>query len=185
MWLGGLAFSGVVIAHLLAFFLIAPDPHHRQELLATTGHGSWAGLVALALGVLVAVLAGVALRSATRGCDPQGLSVSSCAIRLVLLQTIAFTALEWGERMLQDGASLQMFQEPVFVIGLLVQGLVAIGAAILIVVFRKAVERIVAGRTFTPTPSAVPNRFHVVAVLTPRWLIASGGETLRGPPAGS
>lgn len=185
MWLGGLAFSGVVVAHLLAFFLIAPDAHHRQELLAATGHGSWTGVVALALGTLVAVLAGVALRGASRGRDPRRLSVLSCAIRLVLLQTIAFTVLESGERMLHGGASLQMFQEPVFVIGLLVQGLVAVSAAILIVLFRRAVERIVAGRPLVVTPSAARERFHVVAVLSPRWLVASGGGTLRGPPVTS
>ena len=178
MWLGGLAFSGVIAAHFLAYFVAAPDGHHRTELLASTGHGSWTYFVALALGALVACLGGVAWSAATTG--EKHLIWSRCAFRLVLLQTLGFTGLELGERLLHGVSGAELIAEPVFVLGLLAQVVVALAAAGLLRLVVKIVGRL---RLRSDLAKAEPciSSFHT-DVIGRRVLVAVGAGTLRGPP---
>jgi hypothetical protein len=177
-WLGGLASSGVIAAHLLAYFVAAPDGHHRTELLATTGHGSWTYVVALALGSLVACLAGVAWSTATVG---EGRLVwGRCARRLIALQVLGFTALELGERALHGVAGAELVAEPVFLIGLVAQVVVALVAAALLRLFIRFVARLTRrAKLERPAPSL---SFFATDVITRRVRVAVGAGTLRGPP---
>ena len=180
IWLGALACSGVVFAHLLAYLLVAPDTHHRADLLESTGHGSWALVVALSLGALVAAFGGFALRVVRKpGLSP---SMPSCALRLAALQTVGFAGLEAVERAWHEGFGLEAFAEPVFIIGLIAQLVVAIVAAGLLVLFTRAIERLVARRRPSESPAPSPTFGLHLRAVPPRRLIASGSGTLRGPP---
>ena len=180
MWLGGLAFSGVVLAHLLAYVVIAPDAHHRAELLAATGHGSWTLATAVALGSLVMAFGGMALRIARRdaGSPPR---VLSCFLRLGALQLTGFAVLELTERAVVHGASFDVVTEPVFGLGLALQAVVAFVAAVLLVAFARVIERIVSSSTVEPGTS-VALEFPVLGSLPPRFSVATGAGTVRGPP---
>ncbi|MGH2808288.1 MAG: hypothetical protein ACRDKT_13545 [Actinomycetota bacterium] len=178
-WLGGLAFSGVIAAHVLAYAVAAPHSHHRTELLAATGHGSWTYVVALALGCLVAGLGGIAWSTATTG--EHRLVWSRCALRLVLLQTLGFTALEVGERLLHGVMGAELIAEPVFVIGLIAQVVVALFAAVLLRLLIKVVARLTRRAELDRAEPSLD--FVATDVITRRVLVAVGAGTLRGPPA--
>ncbi len=180
MWLGGLAFSGVVLAHLLAYLVIAPDAHHRAELLTSTGHGSWALAIAIALGSLVMAFGGVALRIARRdvGLPPR---VLGSFLRLGVLQLTGFAVLELAERAFVHGAPLEVVTEPVFGLGLALQVVVAFVAAVLLVTFARVIERIVSSSAVEPKAS-VALEFPVLGTVPARFSVATGAGTLRGPP---
>ena len=179
-WLAGLAFCGVISAHLLAYVLVAPDDHHRAELLRSTGHGSWAVVVGLALAALVATLAGFALRVA-RGPASQP-SFWSCGLRLAALQAIGFAGLESVERFLHEGLQPDIFAEPVFLIGIVAQLVVAVVGAGLLTLFARAIQHLIARRRSSLSRRPAPAFAPVLRAVAPRRLIASGSGTLRGPP---
>lgn len=181
-WLGGLAFSGVVLAHLLAYFVVAPDSHHRAELLAATGHGSWNLAVAVALGALVAAFGGLALRVMRRP-DSSRPSWVGCFVRLGVLQMAGFASLELAERALIHGAPAEVLSEPVFGIGLVLQIVGSLIAATLLVVFARVIERLVTS-TSIETGHSAAIEFPVLRTVAARWLVATGSGTLRGPPIG-
>ena len=178
-WLGGFAFSGVVLAHLLAYFLVAPDSHHRAELLEATGHGSWTLAIAVALGSLVAAFGGLALRVARH--DDSSLSWIGCFVRLTLLQVTGFTVLELVERAFVHGAPTEVFVEPAFVIGVVLQIVAAAVAATLMVVFARVIEGLVL-RSTIETSHSLAIEFPALRTFVPRPSVATGSGTLRGPP---
>ena len=178
-WLGGLAFSGVVLAHLLAYFAVAPDAHHRAELLEATGHGSWTLAIAVALGSLVAAFGGLALRVA-RHADYAPSWIGSF-VRLSVLQVAGFTGLELVERALIHGAPAEVFVEPAFGIGVVLQVVAAAVAATLMVVFARVIEGLVEPSTIETTHSLAVE-FPVLRTFVPRRSVAVGSGTLRGPP---
>lgn len=180
IWLGGLAFSGVVLTHLGAFVMVAPDAHHRAELLAATGHGSWTLAVAVALASLVMAFGGVALRIARRDADAPP-RLLGCWLRLALLQMVGFAGLEFAERALVHGAPWEVVTEPVFGLGLALQVVAAAIAAVLLVVFARVLERIVSARAVEPGSTSALG-FPALDPVPPRFSVATGAGTLRGPP---
>ncbi len=56
LWIGAVACAGVVVSHVIAYRLVAPDAPQRAELMGATGHRFSplvvaAGLVALVIGL--------------------------------------------------------------------------------------------------------------------------------------
>lgn len=186
LWLGGLAGAGVAVAHVLAFRVVSPDHAARSDLLHATGHRYWPYVAALALGGLVAGLVGfVADRvSADRRGHP-GIRrlYAFTASRLLILQTLGFLYLEAGERLVVDGSFTGLLQEPVVIIGLVVQAAVALVGALLVVLFAQVVDTIVAVLRPVVRPSKVATPRGALRSLGPRLRLATGGATLRGPPA--
>jgi hypothetical protein len=134
--------------------------------------------VALALGLLVACLGGVAWSTATIG--EQRLVWGRCARRLILLQAVGFTALELGERLLHGAAGAELIAEPAFLIGLAAQVVVALFAAVLLRLLIKIVVRLTSrSKLERPAPSL---SFFATDVITRRVRVAVGAGTLRGPP---
>jgi hypothetical protein len=186
-WLGGLAAGGVVASHWLAYSLAVPDPHLRHEVLAETGHGYWQYAVAVVLGLVVASLSGFACQrvwpsradSGDRGSPYYGV-----AGRLIALQATGLLILEGAERALTGTEPLGVFTEAPVIIGLAVQVLVALAAALLLVLFARAVDfvhRLVSRTCHRERPA--PVQFPInLSVLPPRLRVATGGGTLRGPP---
>jgi hypothetical protein len=144
LWLGGLAAGGVALAHLVAFLIAAPYPVRREELLEATGHGAWPVLVTIAMGGLVAALAGFAagrLREA-RPASPAVLFRATIG-RLVILQVAAFILLEGLERLASGHDLAELWSEPVLGIGLVAQVFVALAGAVLLALFARLVDRLV------------------------------------------
>ena len=181
LWLGGLASGGVVLAHWIAFFLAAPAPAPRHELLRQTGHGAWAYVVALAVGLLVACLAG-GLCGRLRGEPSRVRSLAYSWVRLLAYQAVLFIVLEGLERIASSGTPLSLAIEPVVIVGLLVQVVVAaIGALALVGLDRAATvlfRRLGARRR--ASTSARGRSLDRGAVFTSRPVL--GSITSRAPP---
>ena len=173
-----LAVAGMLLGHLLAYFVAAPDPHHRAHLLEITGHGRPGLIVVIGLACLfgaVAMAVGDAITRSSRRS-----SYGATWARLAAAQLVGFTALEAVERAI-SGEIAGLMLEPVFLGGLLVQVVVAGLAAIAILAIQKIVTRFVspleaecsdgAPLLHTATPSVLPRAFRRAV-----W-------QLRGPPA--
>lgn len=182
LWIGMLALSGVVFAHALAYLAHAPDPSVRTALLETTGHSRFwlAGAVAFA-----SVIAGVSglfverMRAARlRGTTDE--AFSAVVVRLSGLQVLGFLLLEVAERLSVGGDAVGVLSEPVVLLGVLAQIIVAFVGAFIIKlvtvvalhVVSRADERAQTTRTAVPPPSA--------PTLLSR--IACDTRSSRGPP---
>jgi len=184
LWMGGVAMAGVVFAHVLAYFAAAPHRHGREMLLQSGGHRHWAVVAALAFGALVASLIWFTSQ-ATRPERVWSLGARaffvSTARRLILLQVSGFVLLEASERLLFGAGFGQVLAEPVVLIGIVLQVVSALSAAGLLVVFARTLDRLCGRSPATGFGTAPCLRPHV-CVLPPRFLLATGGATLRGPP---
>jgi hypothetical protein len=183
LWLGGLAAGGVAAAHVLAFLLVAPDPAQRVALLEATGHGAWPLTVTLAMGVLVAGLAGFAVgRLRENDTRPRDLYKGTLG-RLLGLQIMGFVLLEALERVARHelSAVLGLLGEPVVLIGLVLAAATAAVGAALIVLFAGLIDRLVVLRALPRAPRAlVPAG--LVILFPPRLRILLGSVSPRGPP---
>jgi hypothetical protein len=183
LWLGGLAAAGVVVAHVLAYWLAAPNPVRREHLLEATGHGAWPILVALTLGALVASMAGFAagrVREARRA--PPAALIRGTVTRLVTLQVVGFVLLEALERLAIGHDLTELLSEPVMAIGLATQVVVALAGAILLALFARLVDRLAlllrpilrAPRVLLPGDA--------LGFSVPRSRFVAGAAIPRGPP---
>ena len=168
-------------AHWLAYRLTTPAGHHESEILHATGHGYWTWFVAVALGALVAGLAGFA-HQRMHARAPMGASAlyRYSLGRLITLQAVGFLLLEIIER-LASGGSLDLAHQPAVVLGVGLQILIAFIGALLLVAFGRAIDAF--GRSSDRSSireSLVPFGSQI-ASMRPRMAI--GGWTLRGPPA--
>lgn len=152
--IGGLAWSGVVLGHLLAYILAHPGEAERSARLASSGHGSFPLLVISALAVIPAILSLLAVRL-IRG--DRSLALPSIVLVLAAIQVPTFIAMEFFER----GMSLErMLLEPVVILGLVIQVLVAFISSMLVRTFVRAVGALTARR-------AQPPREPVITQLAP------------------
>ena len=126
--LGLLSVAGTCAGHFLSYWVAAPDPHHRAELLEATGHAGESPFLVIAVAALlatcIAALSGRASQRAPRFWVALG--------GLVALQTTAFVGLEMVERIGAHAPLLESVQEPVFVLGLVAQVVVALLGALII-----------------------------------------------------
>ena len=180
LWLGGLASGGVVAAHWLAYRLTTPAGHHESEILHSTGHRYWTWFMALALGALVAGLAGFAHQRlrAIAPVGPGALYRYSLG-RLIALQATGFLLLEIFERLASHG-SLDLAHQPAVVLGVALQILIAFAGALLLVAFGRVIDGL---RAVGARPAVRESLGHFesqIASMRPR--MALGGRTLRGPP---
>jgi hypothetical protein len=99
---------------------------------------------------------------------------------LILLQVLGFSVLELGERVLHGVVAAELVAEPVFLIGLVAQVVVALIAACLLRLFVRFVARLTS-RSKLERPARSLS-FFATDVITRRVLVAVGAGTLRGPP---
>jgi hypothetical protein len=168
----GTAWAGLVVGHLLAYALAYPGEAARRSHLAGTGHG-WLDVVSLSLmAVVPAVLALTAIRS-LRGGSP-----GTTWMGLVALQVPAFLLIEVAER----GASLdRAFTDPAVLLGLVLQVLVAAGAALLLRGFSRAVAAVAARiRSRRAPEKSAPS--HVASGIAPPHLVRLVRARRRAPP---
>jgi hypothetical protein len=181
--IGGLAAGGVAAGHAVAFMLAAPHPARRQGLLAETGHGVWPLLAPIAMGALVAALAGFAAgRLPDERPAPDAALLRRAAALLVPLQLIAFLLLEALERLASGHDLSELPGEPVVAIGMVTQTLVALAGAALLTLFARFVDRL--GRLLRQAPPAAHPLVVPVAptIALPHRRAARGPANPRGPP---
>jgi hypothetical protein len=133
--MAGVAFAGVVAGHSLTYFAALPGGNERGAYLAATGHSYWRNALVLALLLEVLGLGVVAVRgfrAGLRGTLPIRHSARQLALRLALIQVVAFGALEAGERLVSGAGVSGMFAHHLFVVGIAVQLLVAVAGALLL-----------------------------------------------------
>jgi len=180
--------SGVLVAHWLGYRATAHshgDHEHAARLLAQTGHSYFnylAALVVAASMLLLMVYVSHRLRSAAPTAGGLRL-VRYGALRLLPVQAAAFVGLEMLERTLFTGGLTNVLHEPAVQVGLVLQLVVALVAAVLLGVFARVVEAL---RTRGVKPT-----FETTLVIEPsaRWFtprlvaLGAGGIGLRGPPS--
>ena len=186
LWLGGLAAAGVVLSHSLSFLFVEPDPHARHRLLDATGHRYFTWVTVVAIGLLVAGVAGGTIKRLRGGAEEaaHGRSFVGSVAALVLIQVLAFIALESVERLVVDGSPVGPLTDPVMAIGCLVQIIVAVAGALLLVALAHGVDRIAARFLASPPqPTGSARAWWATSVLPSTPAPATGGPTVRGPPA--
>jgi hypothetical protein len=135
------AFVGLIVGHLLSYLLAIPDPARRALVLAHSGHAylHLAGDVAVILAFAAIVAVGLRAVNGRDEADPS--STARLVWRLSALQAGAFIAMELGERLASGGSFGELFNSPLFGIGIVVQlGIAAIGAVLLRWIWRVAVR---------------------------------------------
>jgi hypothetical protein len=135
------AFVGLIVGHLLSYLIAIPDPARRTLVLAHSGHAylHLAGDVAVILAF--AAIVAVGLRAVTGRDEADPSSTARLSWRLGALQAGAFIAMELGERLASGGGFGDLFNSPLFGIGIVVQlGIAAIGAVLLRWIWRVAVR---------------------------------------------
>jgi hypothetical protein len=184
--MAGVAAAGVVLGHWLTYVLAIPEGRVRSQVLIRAGHSYWLFAVqaAVALGIVaVGSLVFRHLRSLTEGVPAGEERFSRVALRLAWLQVAGFTAMEAAERILSGASVGGMFQHHLFLIGLLIQVLVACGGAFVLLLLSRAAARLAAALHGTPHARA-PARarwFERLVDLRPRVLAGAAG--LRSPPS--
>jgi hypothetical protein len=137
-----LSFSGIVAGHLAAYAFVAPDPHERTGLLASTGHGSWTLPIYLAMALVVPAFC-TAISDRLRG---QERSYSRVALGLGALQVGGFVTLEALERLGAGGLSAELLNEPAVVVGVIVNIIIALIAPVFLTAVAAAFVKLVTAR---------------------------------------
>jgi hypothetical protein len=94
------AVAGLVLGHALAYALAVPDPHHRELVLARTGHDYLPAATQLALILASASAATAAAYGILARRDASAGASVSLAWRLAIAQVSAFVAQEIVERVM-------------------------------------------------------------------------------------
>lgn len=179
IYLALLAFAGTLAAHSIAYWLVAPDAHHHATLLLDTGHGYWGLVTPFAMGLAAAGIAG-ALVSGT------GSTVRFMAIarRAVTLQAGAFLAMETIERA-SVGGPLLVVQEPVVLVGLAVQVVIAIALTLLLVVLTRCLGNPAGSSDLLAAPPVHAGSLIARTASRNPSELRYGGALLRAPPVTS
>jgi hypothetical protein len=186
----GVAVSGAVIAHWLAYVLAIPAAHARAEVLAASGHSYWVMAIKMAVVLGLAALGALFLRHLGRPpstWESGQEAFSAIAARLSLLQVIAFVALEVTERLMVGAPVAHLFHHRLFLMGLALQLIVASAGALLLLWFSRTVERVAEAlrRPRLPRPCpAVLRTIRIEIQAIPVDPVADG-VGLRGPPPSS
>jgi hypothetical protein len=176
IYLALVAFAGTLAAHSIAYRIAAPEPHHHASLLLETGHGYWSFVTPLAVGLAVAGIAGALLGRARYRQRFGGI-----AGRAVILQVAAFLIMETVERA-SVGGSISVLQEPVVLIGIAVQVLVALALAGLLLVLTRVLDNASGSSVPLPRPEVPKSFVEKGNELSHLQGFEYGGALLRAPP---
>jgi hypothetical protein len=174
-----LAFAGTLAAHSIAYWLVASDPHHHASLLLSTGHGYWGVVTPLAMGLSVAGIAGSLISSSSSVAR-----FGDVALRAVALQLVAFLIMETIERA-TVGGSLVVIKEPVVLVGLVVQLMVALAIAGLLLVFTRVLNSATGSSILFAPATGRPALLTTLSRSPDLLELRYGGALLRAPPVTS
>jgi hypothetical protein len=177
----GVAGAGLVLGHWLAYSIVSPHATVRDEMLAASGHGylPYAIQVATLAGV-TAIVALFVAQLARRQATPR--SFHSDLAGLAALQSVAFVAMEAGERLLTGASLHDLTHTPLLAIGLTVQiGLAVAGALTLRLTQRAAGAIEPLGRSDVPPIRSLVTTLALRRLATPIRPIVLSTES-RAPP---
>ena len=183
---GGLAAFGIVVAHCLAYVVIAPNTAEMSLLMDATRHRYWGLAVGVALGAAIGGAAGFyvrILRVPRLGLGRMDMLLF-LAPRLGALQLAGFVLLEASERVLWGSGLAHPLEEPVVIAGLALQVIVAIASALILTLaagFAVLIAKYF--RRITRAPRAL-SVIGARAPFSPQVLLLAGGAGARGPPGG-
>ena len=184
LWVGAVACAGVAFSHGIAYRLVAPDAPRRAELMTSTGHRYFALVVAAALVALVVGLGDFVAESiACRGKALRPRKLFSFAVgRLTALQAAGFVVLEALERLSggEHHFASALLAEPATLLGVALQLLSALIAALILVALRRVIiqARTIRRQMDHSTASSWNTR-----VARPRLIAVAGDAAPRAPPA--
>ena len=176
--LGLLSIAGTTAGHYLSYWFVAPDSHHREELLESTGHAGESPFLVLSIAALLATC--IAILGGRPRKHPSGLS--GTFLRLAAMQTTAFIVLEGLERIFEGTSPIAAIQEPVVWLGLAAQLVIAVVGAGLLRALQRAAAVVGASRP-QPKRSAIFVAVDGTIVLFSRP--SSRPWKARGPPGSS
>lgn len=127
----GVAVSGLVLGHALAYLIAIPDPHRRSSVLSGTGHQYLPTLTQVALVLAVAAVVAVFVRGVAAARRPPE-SFGRVATFLSITQAGAFLGQEVLERLVTHAPLFHLLHEALLPVGVSMQiGLALAGAALL------------------------------------------------------
>lgn len=151
------AIAGLVLGHALAYVLAIPDPHHRDLVLARTGHDYLPAAAQLALILAFAGAAAAATGGILSRRDAGSDRWLTLAVRLAIVQASAFACQEVVERIATGAPLAGLVDQHLLVAGLAAQVVVAFaGSAVLRWIARSAARLANARLTRLPIPRLVP-----------------------------
>jgi drug/metabolite transporter (DMT)-like permease len=177
------AVAGLVLGHALAYVLAMPDPHHRDLVLARTGHDYLPTAAQLGL-----ILAFAAAAAAAAGGILSRREVASdrwltLAMRLAVVQASAFAGQEVVERIATGAPLADLVHQHLLVAGLAAQVVVAFaGSAVLRWIARSAARLADARWTPLPIPRLAPAFAFPAANDVHRHRDAHRSSAQRAPP---
>lgn len=171
-----IAWTAVVVGHLIAYLLTYPSQGLRHLHLVVTGH-SWTGMAtASLLAAVPVILLAIAVGSLRTAASWPGRAL---ALRLTAIQAPAFLTLEIMER---GWSAERAVSDPAVLVGLALQPLVAVIAAWVLELVRRTVRAIASLLLRAPlaqAPRSLPRPGLLFA--TPRsWRFLPGRR--RAPP---
>jgi hypothetical protein len=150
--IAGLAWSGMVLGHLLAYRLVYPAAHERVGHLLVTGHGG------LPLWAVCAIACAPAVLMTTAALVICGRGVAGpTALWLAAIQLPSFGLMELAER----GFALDaLLRDPAFLVGVALQAVIAVLVFTLMRVVTRAIRLLVErrwGRLAVPSVLPLPD----------------------------
>jgi hypothetical protein len=177
----------VLVAHWVTYLVGVPAPVTRDAALAASGHGylSVAGELASAFLALTVVAAFLRPLVGGRGAP---VPVRGLAMRLALLQVVAFVAMETVERLVAGAPLAELLTGGLLAVGIVVNLVAAlVGAAFLHRIFRLA-DRVAAVAGAGGSPAL--RRDRPIGVVAPAAIAPPSARPrsrawVRGPPEAS
>jgi hypothetical protein len=181
----GVAAGGMVLGHWLGYLLAIPDRAVRARVLIASGHSYWLAAVQISVALVAAGLVVLAVRQLRGGLTRTGMRTPRVPllVRLAGAQISMFIVLEVIERLVVHEPLGQMFGHHLFLLGLLVQVVVASVGTRLVLWFCRTVERLAEwiGRPSFGQPRRTV-RWPSVRFMRPVPVLA-GAAGLRSPPS--
>jgi hypothetical protein len=175
--------AGLLLGHAIAYVLAVPDPHHREVVLAGTGHRYLPAAGEAALLLALAGVAALLVRARLTGGPGAVEGFAPIARLLALVQAGAFAGQEILERLVTGSSLGDLLHGRVLAVGLIVQVAVAIGGAAALRWLARLSARIVRAPA-ARTPPARPALAGVVPTTAwrPRARDAARPWNERAPP---
>lgn len=172
-----LAACGALLAHSLAYRIVAPDGHERSRLLAQTGHGYLTYAHTFVGACVGLVLVGAVLRAGG------AFAGRPRAWPFAALTPLGFLVQEHLERALGGHGALTTILEPAFLFGLLLQLPLALAAWLLARALLACADALSAPATRGVLLAAAPPAVEAPSAPAPPRLAAlASGHAGRAPP---
>jgi hypothetical protein len=185
--LTGVAAAALLLGHWTAYVLAYRQVRLRDVVLAQSGHSYLAPVGKLSFVLLFLSLAWLSIEACDRRVATCGTHAGFGSLwrRLICIQIVGFSLLELVERAITHGPLLEMFGHYTYALGLLLQVITALLAAVVVFLAARTVARacllICAGRRRVRAGTRVARRGSPAGgMVLRRGLVSAIG--VRGPP---